>query len=65
MDFDKEELLKGLSDLQKERVIEYQKIFGRLRVLKAQMSEIQDETTDLIETLEKMRIKDNKNNDNG
>lgn len=65
MEFDKEELLKNLSDLQRERVIEYQKIFGRLRVLKAQMSEIQDETNDLIETLEKMRIKDNKNNDNG
>lgn len=65
MEINKEELLKNLTNVQKERVEEYQKIFGRLRILKAQMSEIQDETTDLIETLEKMRIKDNKNNDNG
>ena len=37
----------------------------RLKILKAQMAEIQDETHDLIETLDKMRIKDNKNKNNG
>lgn len=65
MEFNKEEITNNLGEHQKQRLQEYQNIFGRLRVLKAQMAEIQDETHDLIETLEKMRIKDNKNNDNG
>ena len=37
----------------------------RLRLLKSQMSDIQDETHDLIDELDKMRLKENKNKDNG
>lgn len=65
MEFNKEEITNSLSEKQKERMQDYQKIFGRLRILKSQMAEIQEETNDLIETLEKMRIKDNKNKNNG
>jgi len=49
-----------------EQVLDYQKVYMRLKILKSQMAEIQDETADLIDTLEKMRNKDkNKEEDNG
>ena len=57
--------LEDLTDEQRATVRDYQKIHTRLRVLKAQMSEIQEETHELLETLEKIRLKDNKNQDNG
>jgi len=44
---------------------EYQQIHARLRILKAQMADIHDETNDLIETLDQMRLKENKQNTNG
>jgi len=62
---DPKKLTKNLTEEQLKKVQEYQKLHMRLKVLKAQMTEIQDETHDLIETLDKMRIKDNKNKNNG
>jgi hypothetical protein len=56
--------LDSLTEEERARIREYQNIHTRLRILKAQMAEIQDEAHDLTETLEKMRIKD-KNKDNG
>ena len=50
---------------QLEKIQEYQKIHARLRILKMQMNDIQDETHDLLETLNKMRIQDNKHENNG
>lgn len=62
---DPKKLTENLTTEQLKQVQEYQKLHMRLKVLKAQMAEIQDETHDLIETLDKMRIKDNKNKNNG
>jgi hypothetical protein len=56
---------KTYTEEQVQQIREYQMIHNRLRVLKAQMSEIQEETNDLIETLDKMRLKENKENNNG
>lgn len=56
-----EDLTKNLSPEELSQVKDYQKIHSRIRVLKAQMDEIKEETHDLIETLEKMRLKDKKN----
>lgn len=44
---------------------DYQTIYNRLRILSAQMADMQEETNDLIETLDKMRLKENNNNNNG
>lgn len=57
--------LESLTADQREKVKEYQMIHNRLRILKSQMSEIQEETHELLETLQKLRLKDNKNTDNG
>lgn len=62
---DPKKLTENLTTEQLKQVQEYQKLHMRLKVLKAQMAEIQEETHDLIETLDKMRIKDNKNKNNG
>lgn len=62
---DPKKITENLTTEQLKQVQEYQKLHMRLKVLKAQMAEIQDETHDLIETLDKMRIKDNKNKNNG
>jgi|SaaInl5LU_22_DNA_1037371.scaffolds.fasta_scaffold175724_2 predicted nuclease with TOPRIM domain len=56
---------KLYTEEQLQQIKEYAKIHARLRVLKSQMAEIQDETEDLIETLDKMRLKENKENTNG
>jgi len=56
-----ENLTKNLSPEELSQVKDYQRIHSRIRVLKAQMDEIKEETHDLIETLEKMRLKDKKN----
>jgi hypothetical protein len=60
-----EEITQNLTPEQLARVQEYQRLHTRLRVLKMQMNDIQEETHDLLETLNKMRIKDNKNESNG
>jgi hypothetical protein len=60
-----EDITKNLTEEQLARVQEYQRLHTRLRVLKMQMNDIQEETHDLLETLNKMRIKDNKNESNG
>lgn len=57
--------LESLTADQREKVKEYQMIHNRLRILKSQMAEIQEETHELIETLQKLRLKDNKNTNNG
>ena len=56
---------QSFTKVQLEKIQEYQKIHARLRILKMQMNDIQDETHDLLETLNKMRIQDNKNENNG
>ena len=53
--------LSELTPEQRDQVREYQKIHNRLRVLKMQMTEIQEETHDLLEILEKLRLKENNN----
>mgnify|MGYP000397232999 CR=1 FL=1 len=60
-----EDLTKGLSHEQLEKIQDYQRIHARLRILRAQMDEIKEETHDLIETLEKLRIEENKQDNNG
>jgi|TARA_B110000503_G_scaffold42232_1_gene69245 hypothetical protein len=65
MNTDPKKLTENLSKEQLIKVQEYQKIHMRLRLLKSQMADIQDETHELIETLDKMRVKENKNKDNG
>lgn len=57
--------LESLTADQRERVKEYQMIHNRLRILKSQMAEIQEETHELIETLQTLRLKDNKDTNNG
>lgn len=60
------DLTKGLSHEELERVQDYQRIHNRLRILRAQMDEIKEETHDLIETLDKLRLQDKNNiKDNG
>lgn len=57
---------KKFTENQLYKITEYQKIHTRLKILKFQMSDIQEETHDLIETLDKMRKDDkNKEEDNG
>ncbi len=66
MAIDPKKIVEELTVEQQLQVRDYQKVHMRLKVLKAQMAEIQDETADLIDTLEKMRNKDkNKEEDNG
>lgn len=59
------DLTKGLSQEELEKIQDYQRIHARLRILRAQMDEIKEETHDLIETLEKLRIQENKIDNNG
>lgn len=67
MDFEtfSEKDLESLTAEQREKIKEYQKIHTRLRILKSQMTEIQEETHELIESLEKLRATDKNNEDNG
>lgn len=64
MEIDPKKITEDLTAEQKLQVRDYQKVYMRLKVLKSQMADIQDETHDLIETLDKMRNK-NKEEDNG
>jgi prefoldin subunit 5 len=65
MNIDSKKLTKDLSKDQLIKVQEYQKIHSRLQSLKSQMAKIQQETHELMETLNNMRAKENKNKDNG
>jgi|TARA_B110000977_G_C10730596_1_gene358881 hypothetical protein len=66
MEIDPKKITEELTVEQQLQVKDYQKVYMRLKILKAQMSDIQEETADLIETLGKMRNKDkNKEEDNG
>ena len=65
MNTDPKKLTENLSKEQLIKVQKYQEIHMRLRLLKSQMSDIKDETHDLIDELDKMRVKENKNKDNG
>ena len=65
MNTDPKKLTENLSNEQLIKVQKYQEIHMRLRLLKSQMGDIQDETHDLIDELDKMRVKENKNKDNG
>lgn len=56
---------KTYTEQELNTIQEYQQIHARLRILKAQMADIHDETNDLIETLDRMRLKENKQNTNG
>lgn len=56
---------KTYTEQELNTIQEYQQIHARLRILKAQMADIHDETNDLIETLDQMRLKENKQNTNG
>jgi len=62
---DPKKLIEDLSKDELLKVQKYQEIHMRLRLLKSQMADIQDETHDLIDQLDKMRAKENKNKDNG
>jgi len=64
MEIDPKKITKDLTPEQQVQLRDYQKVFMRLKILKSQMSDIQDETSDLLQTLEKMRTK-NKEDDNG
>ena len=64
MEIDPKKITEELTVEQQLQVRDYQKVYMRLKILKSQMAEIQDETADLIDTLEKMRNK-NKKEDNG
>lgn len=57
--------LSSLTEEQLAKVKEYQNLHNRLRILKAQMGEIHEETQEILETLEQLRLKDNKNTNNG
>ena len=57
--------LGSLTEEQREKIKEYQHLNSRLRILKAQMGEIHEETQEILETLEQLRLKDNKNTNNG
>tara|TARA_R110000803_G_scaffold194107_1_gene257126 strand:- start:816 stop:1013 length:198 start_codon:yes stop_codon:yes gene_type:complete len=65
MKIDPKKLTEDLSKEQLIKVQKYQEIHMRLRLLKSQMSDIKDETHDLIDELGKMRLNENKNKDNG
>ena len=66
MELDPKKITEDLTAEQRLKVRDYQKLYMRLKVVKSQMADIQDETHDLIETLDKMRNKDkNKEEDNG
>jgi septation ring formation regulator EzrA len=65
MKIDPKKLTEDLSKEQLIKVQKYQEIHMRLRLLKSQMSDIKDETHDLIDELDKMRVNENKNKDNG
>ena len=65
MNTDPKKLTENLSNEQLIKVQKYREIHKRLRLLKSQMSDMQDETHDLIDELDKMRVKENKNKDNG
>ena len=54
--------LSNYTEEQRARIKEYQQIHMRLRLLKMQMEDIKDETHDLLETLNNMRVQDNNNN---
>jgi hypothetical protein len=54
--------LSNLTDEQRAKIEEYKKIHMRLRLLKMQMEDIKEETHELLETLNHMRVQDNKNN---
>lgn len=56
---------KTYTEKELNTIQEYQQIHTRLRILKAQMADIHDETNDLIETLDQMRLKENKQNIDG
>jgi hypothetical protein len=64
MEIDPKKITEDLTPEQQVQLRDYQKVFMRLKILKSQMSDIQDETSDLLQTLEKMRTK-NKEDDNG
>lgn len=55
--------LSNYTQEQQARIKEYRKIHTRLRLLKMQMEDIKDETHDLLETLNSMRVQDNNNNE--
>jgi len=57
--------IESLALENKEKLQEYQKLFMRLKVLNSQMEDIKEETNDLLETLDKMRVEDKNNNNNG
>tara|TARA_R110000851_G_scaffold156671_1_gene299251 strand:+ start:421 stop:618 length:198 start_codon:yes stop_codon:yes gene_type:complete len=65
MNIDPKKLTEDLSKEQLIKVQKYQEIHMRLRLLKSQMSDIKEETHDLIVELDKMRVNENKNKDNG
>ena len=65
MNTDPKKLTENLSNEQLIKVQKYREIHKRLRLLKSQMSDMQDETHDLIDELDKMRVNENKNKDNG
>ena len=54
--------LTNYTEEQLAKIKEYQQIHMRLRILKMQMEDIKEETHDLLESLNGMRIQDNKNN---
>jgi hypothetical protein len=54
--------LSNFTEEQIQKIKEYQQIHMRLRVLKMQMEDIKDETHDLLETLNNMRVEDKNNN---
>lgn len=53
--------LSNYTEEQQARIKEYKQIHMRLRLLKMQMEDIKDETHDLLETLNNMRVQDNNN----
>ena len=53
--------LSNYTEEQQARIKEYKQIHMRLRLLKMQMEDIKDETHDLLETLNNMRVQDTNN----
>jgi len=64
-DIEPKKEVKTYTEEQLQTIKDYQQIHARLRVLKSQMADIQDETNDLIETLDKMRLKEKNKNIDG
>lgn len=54
--------LANYTEEQRAKIKEYQQIHMRLRLLKMQMDDIKEETHNLLETLNQMRVQDTKNN---